>query len=474
MLAHDEISIKERLIFAFGDIYGGGGQTIISVLYLVFITNVIGISPGIAGTMILISKAWDAINDPLMGIITDRTKTKIGRRRPFILIGGILLIPALALLWLPHQFSSQTFKVIYMLVTFLFYYTINTIIAVPYSAFSTEITNDFKERNKVNLTRLIFSMTSTAICTLVPTMLFEMYTEGTLSIMGFYAILVFVFGGVFAIPLILIGFMTKERAPYEAVETFSMKKFVEPLSVKGFRKLVIMYICQALALDMASAVVIYYGLYVVNISSTIFLGTFLGMQLLMFPLLYRLVQRISKTKIYSYGLPLTMLMSLGIAFYPGGESPLFLYVIVGLAALGFSGAQLMSWIIFPDAVDLVELKLKERNTGVCSGVMTFIRTASSAIAVFVIGWVLELTKFIVPTDLVPKPIQPSSAILGIRLIFVLGLGVLMLVGFFVSRSFKLSPEISKDIKTIIEKNALNIELELDEQDRMANYLKELC
>jgi GPH family glycoside/pentoside/hexuronide:cation symporter/oligogalacturonide transporter len=469
-----EITVKERFIFALGDLYGGGGQTIIGVLYLVFITNVIGIGPGIAGTMIMISKGWDAINDPLMGMITDRTHSKMGRRRPFIFIGGILLIPALALLWLPHGIDNTALKVVYMLLTYLFYYTINTIIAVPYSAMSTEITNDFSERNKVNLTRLIFSMTATAICTLVPTMLFESYTAGNLSILSVYFILVFVFGGVFTVPLILIGLFTKERTPYETVEKFKLESFLKPLSVKGFRKLIVLYICQALALDMASAVVIYYGLYVVNISSTIFLGTFLGMQLLMFPLLYKLVSTVSKTKIYYFGLPLTILMSLGIAFFPTGGAPILLYVLVGLAALGFSGAQLMSWILFPDVVDLVELKLKERNTGVCSGVMTFIRTASAAIAIFIIGWVLELTGFITPTELVPEPTQPGSAILGIRFIFVLGLGILMLLAFLVSRTFKLTPDISKDIKALNEKLATNVPWTPEEQQRAESYQKEFC
>jgi Na+/melibiose symporter-like transporter len=149
-------------------------------------------------------------------------------------------------------------------------------------------------------------------------------------------------------------------------------------------------------------------------------------------------------------------------------------VIVGLAALGFSGAQLMSWIIFPDAVDLVELKLKERNTGVCSGVMTFIRTASSALAIFIIGWVLELTGFLTPSDAVPEPIQPNSAVWGIRMIFVLGLGLLMFIGYMVARSFKLSPSISKDIKLLNEKMALNLDLSHDEKDRIDQYQKEFC
>ncbi|MFA5719784.1 MAG: MFS transporter, partial [Acholeplasmataceae bacterium] len=272
MMHKNEITLKERFIFAAADVYGGGGQTIISVIYLVFLIQIINLSPGLAGTLMMLSKGWDAINDPLMGMISDRTKSKIGRRRPYILIGGILLIPAIALLWLPNGLSHEWQKGTYMLVTFLFYHTINTIIAVPYSALSTEITNDFHERNKVNLTRLIFSLTSTAICTLIPTMLFEQVSNGSMSYFSFYLIIVIVFGGVFAIPNILVGLFTKERTPYEDMTKFSWRKFFSPLKVKGFRKLVFMYIAQALALDMTSAVILFYGLYVVNISSTVFLG----------------------------------------------------------------------------------------------------------------------------------------------------------------------------------------------------------
>jgi Na+/melibiose symporter-like transporter len=474
MNKNDEITKKERFIFASADIYGGGGQTIISVIYLAFLIQIINLSPGLAGTLMMISKAWDAINDPLMGMISDRTKTKIGRRRPYILIGGILLIPAIALLWLPNGLALEWQKATYMLITFLFYHTINTIIAVPYSALSTEITNDFQERNKVNLTRLIFSLSSTAICTLVPTMLFERVTDGEMTYLTFYFIIVLVFGSLFAIPNVLVGFFTKERATFVEPEKFSFKQFFSPLKIKSFRKLVFMYIAQAIALDMTSAVILFYGLYVVNISSTIFLGIFLGTQILMYPFLYKMVNKVSKAKIYYFGLPLTALASIFIAFYPTTFPVWGLYLIVVLAAIGFAGALLMSWIIFPDVVDIIELKEKERNTGVASGVMTLIRTASSAISVFIIGWVLQLTGFITPTDDIPRPEQPTSAVLGIRMVIVLALCILVMIGYFVARSLKINPEISKDIKYLNEKRNSDDKLTEEEIERQENYIKELC
>lgn len=455
-----KVPFKDRLIFALGDLYGGGGQTIIAIAYMFFLTEFIGISAGWAGTIASIAKIWDAVNDPLMGRITDNLRTKYGRRRPFIFFGGIFLIPAIALLWLPIAFNSEAGKILYVLFTYLFYFTVNTIIMVPYLSMSTEVTTDFNGRNNINLLRLIFSLASTAICTIVPAFIFDEVKAGRMDYMVFYLIVVFVFGIIFALPHILIGIFVKERVSYnEEKSKIDFREFVEPLKVKSFRKLIALYICQALALDITSGIVLYYSSYVIkDLSTTVFLGLFLCVQLLMMPFLQRFVRTVSKTKIYAFGLPLTILCSFFIAFYPANWPVTFLYIIVALAAVGFAGAQLMSWIIFPDVVDIVTLGAGKRNTGICSGVMTFIRTASSALAMGIVGWVLELSGFISSKNMDPNTVQPASAILGIRLIFILAFGVLTLIGFLVARKFKLTPELSKNVKRLNDLHAQNIEL----------------
>lgn len=452
-MAKDRMTRWEKWIFAAGDVFGGGAQSILSVLYLIFLTNTLHISPAWAGTVVMISKGWDAMADPLMGVISDNTRTRIGRRRPYLLAGGFLVFLAFALIWYPVGFASRAGKVIYVTIVYLFYNTVSTVISVPYSSMSTEVTPEFDECNKVNIMRLVFSLISTAVCTLVPTLLFENLNKGNLSFLQFYGTLVFGFGTVFAVPLILIGFLGKERVPFENKRTsFSFPTYIKPFRVRSFRKLLALYLSQAITLDMVSAVILYYTLYVVaGMDSTVFLGTFLGIQLLLFPVINRIVSRVSKTKIYRFGLPLAIIGSFFIAFYPSGMPVWGVYVVTALTALGFAGAQTMNWIIFPDVVDIGEMGLGERITGSFSGVMTFCRKASSALAIFIIGNVLSATGFIAPTAAVPHPIQPMLTLFGIRLFVFLPFALLMGFAWFVARHFRLTPRVSQRVKYFNEK-----------------------
>ncbi len=464
----NQMKTKEKVIFAWGDVFGGGAQALIGVLYLIFLTDIIGLNPAIAATAILISKVWDAISDPLMGIISDNTRTKFGRRRPYIFFGGIMVIIAFALMWMPiGGWQSETGKVVFAISTFLFYSTISTIIAVPYSSLSAEITTHVKERNTVNVLRLVVSTVATAVCTLVPTMILESYKAGSFGIEVFYLAVGIGFGLFFALPLILIGLFTKERVVIPTEKSvFEVKTFVKPLKVKAFRGLTYMYLCQSISMDILSAGIIYYALYVVKGSPTIFLGTFIGIQLLMFPIINKLVNTVDKKKIYYFGLPIAIIGFVGVGLYPS-DWPIFgAYGLTAVTALGFAGAQLMSWIIFPDAVDAGELMLKERPTGSFSGIMTFIRKTSSAIAIQIFGIMLAVSGYLKPTDLEPLPTQPAGALLGIRLAMSLSFVLLMTVGYIMARKFVLTNERSHQVRKFLKLRETKTKLSKEEQEEL--------
>ena len=205
-MKNNKIKKSEKAFFAMADFYGGGGQAFISVVYFFFLTSIIGLEPVLAGAVTLISEIWDAISDPLMGIIGDNTKSKMGKRRPYILIGGCLLAVAFSLIFLPVKEMEEISKFIYCTVTYLFYNTISTMINVSYSSLSSEISEDSAERDSANVLRLVVSTAGGAICTLLPSIVLDMYKGGSIDITTLYLIVGVGFG------ILFVGLSTMSSA----------------------------------------------------------------------------------------------------------------------------------------------------------------------------------------------------------------------------------------------------------------------
>ena len=426
----------ERGFFALADFYGGGGQALIGVLYLVFLTDFVKLNPFLAGIVVLISEIWDAISDPLMGTVSDNTKTRFGRRRPYIFAGGCLLAVGFALIFMPIGTDNQTVKFIYCAATYLFYNTISTMINVSYSSMSAEISTVSEERDSANVLRLVVSTASAAVCTLLPSMVIDAYTTGKIDINTFYLIVGIGFGILFAVPVILCAIFVEERVE-TVVENkkFSVKEVIEPLGNRPFRNLVGMYLGQALCMDVFSAGVVYFAKHVTTPkgSSTVFLGIFIAVQLLAFPVINKLIKTVDVNRIYRFGLPLSIVALIALAIF--GSNLYVAYACVFFVALGFAGAQLTSWIMFPHAVDSGELLTGKRQSGGCSAIMTFARKSSSALVIFIFSFVLELTGY--NADLLT---QPDSAKLGIKYVMSIACIIFMIFGFIMAKRYVLTKE----------------------------------
>ena len=426
----------EKGFFALADFYGGGGQALIGVLYFVFLTNIIKLQPAMAGIVTLISEIWDAISDPLMGIISDNTRTKMGRRRPYILAGGCLLAVAFALIFFPIGGNSETLKFIYCAATYLFYNTVSTMIAVSYSSMSAEISNVSEERDRANVLRLVVSTISAAVCTLLPSLVIDAYNSGKITITAFYLIVGVGFGILFALPVILCAIFVEERVEVpKSKKKFSLGEVIEPLKNRSFRQLVGMYLGQALCMDVFSAGVAMFAMYVTTPkgSTTVFLGIFIAVQLLAFPFINKLIKTTNVNKIYGFGLPLSVVALIAFAIF--GSNLYVAYVCVFFVAVGFAGAQLTSWIMFPHTVDAGELLVGKRQSGGCSAIMTFARKSSSALVIFLFSLVLEFTGYNADLE-----IQPPSAQNGIKYVMAFTCIIFMILGWVMARRYVLSKE----------------------------------
>lgn len=438
-----ELKIKEKIIFGTGDIFIGGSQVMMAFFYLRFLTDVVQISPALAGTVVLISKFWDAVSDPLMGVITDNTRTRWGRRKPYFLLTFVGIITSFCLLWYPVNFDSTTTKFIYVLSTYMYFSTVSTVALVPYSSMSSEISTDYKERNNINGIRLFFSQVSSLIGAVLPLSIVAYFDDpatGWLAMAAFFSVF-------YAVPYLFMFLFTHERVPIcEQKSHFEIASFLRPFKVKSFRSLVFIYFTAYLSMDIMAAVFQYYMYYYLDRKSEteLVIGTMLIAQIVMIPVVVMLANRYGKATVYKYSIFIWLLGAMPLAFYQPDWPPFSIYIVSAVVGFGVVGCVVMPWSIFPDVTDVGELEFGYRIAGSFSGVMTFMRKFSGAIGIFTVGIILELSGYLAPVKAMVDgkytetlQAQPDSVILALQMIVFLVPLLLLIPAFFVAHRFPL-------------------------------------
>ena len=157
-----KLSVKEKIGYGFGDLASVLYWQTISAYLLYFYTDVFGISAAAAGTMILVSRLWDGVNDPMMGVIADRTETRWGKFRPYLVWLAIPLA-VVGVLAFSTPDLSPTGKLVYAYITFILLMMTYTAINIPYSSLLGVITPDPIERTSVSSYKYVFAYISSTI-----------------------------------------------------------------------------------------------------------------------------------------------------------------------------------------------------------------------------------------------------------------------------------------------------------------------
>lgn len=482
MTKDKKIGAGEKAAFAVGEIYGSGGVAILSLLYLWFLVSIIQIPAGIAGTIIMLARIWDAFSDPLMGSISDNTRTKFGRRRPYIFISAFLIIVALFLLFMPiGNWTNLTGKVVYVSFAHIFYSTVSTIFNVPYLSLTSEISENVKERSSMNFLRLALGMASTAICYLLISLFKDTIKDPTafsLAVAGTFSVF-------FAVPVLMTALFTKERTPLPAQKLkFSFKHFAHTFKLKCFRRLLLMYVFSFVCNEIIANLIMMYVYNVTAGSEQKILGLsltaianmsmLLGAALIMPVSLTMLQKKVAKPFIFMCGIPAFILGTIGLAAFPRDAAiPALIIIPLAVAGLGFGMAQMIPWLVFPDVVDVAELKSNDRNPGAYNGTMTFFKKFSSGIAVLIIGWVLQGMGY--DESLGTDALQPESAILGMRIILGAAVPLCLIVAFIGAFLLKINTRKSERIRYFIDKQrAEELEsLSEEEKSELEELKKEL-
>ena len=434
----------------------GGGVALMACILVKYMES-LGIATWIATLIFMLAKVWDAISDPLMGFITDNTRSKFGRRKPYLLLGGVLTIFGLFLLFAPIREWGVDVNgaIAYMIVMYLVWNTISTISQVPYCSLAGDISPSFQARNDANTIKLVFSAAGAGLAYLIPLLLLEAYTlpEGEawlpkLSATEFWIIITVVFGVLFGGGLIISALKVKERIqPTTPKEKFDFKQFVKgyavPLKNKSFRWHLGMYASSFACADVISALAVYYAtdvwhgyqLFGMDFSSMFIVAPLMVAAVVAFPIVRYAMNKKTKQFAFRVGLPFYIVGGILLAVMdPSWTPPVLVPIVSFLMGLGFGGAQMMPWIIFADTVDVEEFATGERPTASYSGMMTFVRKLVGAASVGMIGPILTLSGYVTNENTDVYLVQSPEALLAIRLL--MGILVAGLIAISLVSSFK--------------------------------------
>ena len=406
--AHDRLPFLTKLIFGFGDWGNTTTSTIFGFFFAFFLTDVAGIDPIYAAPILLIGGIWDAINDPIIGVLADRVHTRWGRRRPLLLLGALPFSLSFIMLWWVPPWTSILAKVAYYAVAYLLFDTFFTLVAVPYTALTPELTEDYDERTRLNGFRMTVSMAGGLIAAVAVPTITRMFP----NIRTGYLTMAIIFGALACIPYFVLFATIRER--FVAVDQAPMNlltSFLHTFRNRAFRYTAGIYLTGWVTVALAGAMFQYYLTYVMGMADQleIILGLVQGGALICIPIMVRLANRMGKTRAYQVGVGLWVVVMLTLAFLsPNAKTATyFLAISVGL---GVAAAHVVPWSIIPDVIDTDELETGRRREGTYYGFMVFLQKCGSAFMLAFMQWILHLSGYIA------NAAQPPSALLAMRLL----------------------------------------------------------
>jgi len=425
-------SLVNKICYASGDIYGGGAFMIFSLLFMNFLVLVEGL-PVVATTIIIfIGKLWDAVTDPLVGRISDKTRSRFGRRRLYFLIGIIPVYLSFVMLFYSFGIESVTAKIIYYAFAYMFFGTAFTIVMVPYNAILSDITSDYNERTSYTTIRMVLSGAASLLSAVIPSIIIKLIGGehiGPKQIPG-YLVMALVFGALFALSWLVAFLGTREKEDLPEPEKITLKYWLSVFENKAYRNFLGIFLSFQIAVDLVLALFIFYiDIVVLQYKNyELVVGLLLVCSMLLITVMGAIAKKKGKAFPLLIGIPVWIVSTLSFIWLDSSVNVVVLCVLAVLIAIGTSSGQLSTWSMLTDIYDIDEIRTGLRREGIYSGVTTFLRKFASGVAVLLMGFGLQALGFDqnkysvlkASTDnFDPASYAQSNVVLGIKWMFVL-------------------------------------------------------
>ncbi len=430
--------MSSKIFYGFADIYGGGAFVVISTFFTVFLTKALGMPPALAGTIPLIGKVWDAVTDPMMGNIADRTRSRFGAKRFYMMLGSIISAVTFILLWIPYTGAAQYGFYVLMYILFS---TGFTVVMVPYNGLLPEMVDEYTERAKFSGVRMVFSSFGAILAGLLPTLMIKDNTDATQ-----YFRVAMIFGAIFIV-VILITFAGTWEKQHEAKKMTMGETFTQSFTVyknRSFKLFLCIFVFGQCAADFVTGMAVYYVDDVLNAygggNFTILMGVILIAQLMGMILFGVIMSKTSKKFPILLATPIRAIATLAmLAFSYEGAN---FQIILGLSfviGLGMAATSTSIYAILSDMADVDELITGISRAGTVSGMATFIRKIATGLSSFVIGVLLAIVQY--DETIAEMGLRQTADVqAGIAHIYVFSQIVLLIITYIVTIAFPMGKE----------------------------------
>jgi len=425
------LPIKMKLGYGVGDLAFNILINVTSFYLLIFYTDVFLIGAGAAGIIFLVSKLWNALIDPFIGYFIDRTDTRWGKMRPYMIFGAAPLAVCFYLLFAsPDLEDSMRFA--YGMATFLLFNSAFAIANVPYAALTASMTRDANERSNLTAYRMTFATVGMLIAGGATLPLVGLFPSKEIG----YKTVAIIFG-LFSIAIILLSaFSVRETVHQQSEDEKSVKLNMKALSKNyPFILLAISFVVTAIAVYAMASTTNYFFTYYVKREDLIpvaFIVLFVS-AVIAFPLWLKFSKKTSKKTTYISGL-IVFSASLLVIYFYRDISPLHLIILIGCAGVGMSTYILFPWAMIPDTVEYSQWKTGIRQEGFLYGFFVFGLKLSQAFAGFFTGTILDRVGY------VPNVEQTLEALNGIRFLMTIMPCVLISAGILLIAFYPINAE----------------------------------
>jgi len=445
-----KLSTKRFFAFGTGQFSDAIALQMFTIYIFTFYFAIVGLNINLITIGFIIWSLWNAVNDPLLGALSDRTKTRWGRRTPYIVGSVIPLCVVIVLLYTPPT-GIAIISFVYFLIIMMLFDTFFTMYDLNYCALFPEQFQDLDQRAKASAIKQLFTIMGLMVVFIVPTIIIPDLTNKKYIANYMYAAMVMI---IFIIvgAVIMIKFGIKERAEFSqdyktAPPILTSLKF--SLKNKNFRIFIIMNLCYWYVVGMLPIIAPLYGRFVLGIGEgdAYLLGLLLGLAFISaaccMPLWRYITVKVGMKKGVRISL-ITFIITLSpFMFISDVSMAFFAFIFVGL---GLSGAIYFGDIILSAIIDDDELKIGTRRDGGYFGINALITKLSTILVIITISFVFNTVGWTVF-----EPVATENIILGLRILMFIFPAIALTIGFIVFTRFPITKEKYEQLKHDIEK-----------------------